>query len=291
MKKINIFIGVIVAILIGVAGFCGIKYMSIKDDSSEIVNTQEKKKDNTTITTTTTITTLSSTTTTKKTTKSTTTTKKSTTKGSTTVKKTTVKTTTTVAIDDNDPIAKKVKGMKIVAVGDSVMLGAVLSKTLQKKWPNGYVDAKQSRSMGKGIDVLKDLKSKNKLNEPIIVHLGTNGGCTEANLKKIMDLADNREVFMMTTTYSKLLKINTTIKNVCSGYSNCHVIDWYKYVNDWRSEHADDLKNGWKDITYKDGIHLRTEKGTNSKTKEKQPLNGRQLYAECVYEALYDYYK
>jgi hypothetical protein len=105
-----------------------------------------------------------------------------------------------------------------------------------------------------------------------------------------MTLAGDRQVFMMTTTYSKLLKINTTIKNVCSNYSNCHVIDWYEYVNDWRSEHADDLKNGWKDITYKDGIHLRPEKGTNSKTKEKQPLSGRQLYAECIYEALYKYY-
>ena len=47
-----------------------------------------------------------------------------------------------------------VKNLKISFVGDSVMLGAVLSKTLQNTWKNGYFDAKQSRGMGAGISII-----------------------------------------------------------------------------------------------------------------------------------------
>jgi hypothetical protein len=278
--------------LVIIGGYFGNKLLHIENDSKKIIQTQNTKKDNIKITTTSSTSTTTESTTITTTSKPTTTTKKttkSTVKKTSTTKKTTKKVTTTVAIDENDPIAKKVRNLKITAVGDSVMLGAVLSKTIQKKWPNGNVDAKTSRSMGKGITLMNELKEKGKLGDPLIVHLGTNGGCSEANLNKIMEIAGDRPVFMLTTTNPKILKINTQIKTVCGNYSNCHVVDWYTYLNEWREENADNLKNGWKDLTYKDGMHLRPEKGKNTKTGEKQPYSGRYLYAKLIYDNVSKY--
>ena len=214
---------------------------------------------------------------------STTTTTKKTTTAKTTAKKTTTKKVTTTT----EPLDPKVASLKMVAVGDSVMLGA--EKEMKARWSNLYFDAKVSRGMKAGVNILADLKKNNKLGTPVVVHLGTNGGCSEANLNKIMEIAEDRPVFMLTTTNPKILKINTQIKTVCGNYSNCHVVDWYTYLNEWREDNADNLKNGWKDLTYKDGMHLRPEKGKNTKTGEKQPYSGRYLYAKLIYDNISKY--
>ncbi len=186
---------------------------------------------------------------------------------------------------NEEELKKQISNLQVVGVGDSVMLGAIMSKTLQNRWPNGYFDAKVSRGMGTGINILKDLKTNNRLGNPIVVHLGTNGGCNtkdacEKSLNKLMDLAEERDVYLITTTYGKLLKINDTLKNFCNGYDNCHIIDWYEYVQEWRKEHEDELKSKKiTDLVYADGIHLRP--GKNS---------GRELYAQLIYDSIYQTY-
>ena len=187
-----------------------------------------------------------------------------------------------------EEIKKQVDNLQVVAVGDSVMLGSVLSKTLQKRWVNGHFDAKQSRGMGTGVNIIADLKKNNRLGNPLVVSLGTNGGCSKANLTKIMELAEDRDVYMLTTTYQKLIKINDQIKEVCNSYENCHVVDWYQFVIDWRKEHEDDLKKKkYPDLVYSDGIHLRPDKKLDDGTVI--PL-GRELFAKLIYDTIYQSY-
>ena len=57
-----------------------------------------------------------------------------------------------------------VSNLPIVGVGDSVMLGAI--SNLQSQFPNGYFDAKVSRTAWKVAPILKDLTEKNMLGNP-----------------------------------------------------------------------------------------------------------------------------
>ena len=181
---------------------------------------------------------------------------------------------------NEEEIKKQVDNVQIVAVGDSVMLGAV--NNMKKLWANGHFDAKVSRGMGAGVTILKDLKTSNRLGNPIIVHLGTNGGFSKANFTKIMDLAEERDVYFLTTTYQAKVgkQMNENIREYCPSYENCHIIDWYQYVEDWRKEHEEELKSKKiTDLTYADGIHLRPGKGS-----------GREEYAKLIYDSIYNTY-
>ena len=63
--------------------------------------------------------------------------------------------------EDKEKIAEEVSNLKVVGIGDSVLLGAI--KELYNNFPNGYFDGKVSRPLSVGENILKDLKSQGLL--------------------------------------------------------------------------------------------------------------------------------
>ena len=140
------------------------------------------------------------------------------------------------------------------------MLGAI--NNLYEAFPNGYFDAKVSRTDYEVDDILIDLKKKNMLGEPILIHLGTNGDCSRSCKLQIMKLTEGHEVFWINTT--NLDYVNEKLKKYESEFSNLHIIDWKS------------LSKGHDEYFYSDGIHL-------------NPV-GRKAYTEVILNELYNYY-
>ena len=68
---------------------------------------------------------------------------------------------------------------KITVIGDSVTLGA--RKSLTETLTGSHVDAKGSRSIADGYDLMKNMQNSNTLSEYVVIALGTNG-CENWNL-------------------------------------------------------------------------------------------------------------
>lgn len=154
-----------------------------------------------------------------------------------------------------------VKELQVTFLGDSVMLGAM--NNLKTLFPNSYFDAKESRALVTGLTILQDLKDKNILGNPVVIHLGTNGDCGNSCKEKIMDLLSDKQVFWLNTTNNT--KVNDSLNVLKDKYSNLHIIDWYT------------LSNGHSDWFYGDGIHL--------------PPKGRKEYTDIIYNAILEVYK
>ena len=161
---------------------------------------------------------------------------------------------------DKDKLMEVIKSFPIIGIGDSVMLGAI--NNLYEAFPNGYFDAKVSRTDYEVDDILIDLKKKNMLGEPILIHLGTNGDCSRSCKLQIMKLTEGHEVFWINTT--NLDYVNEKLKKYESEFSNLHIIDWKS------------LSKGHDEYFYSDGIHL-------------NPV-GRKAYTEVILNELYNYY-
>lgn len=153
-----------------------------------------------------------------------------------------------------------VSNLPIVGVGDSVMLGAI--SNLQSQFPNGYFDAKVSRTAWKVAPILKDLTEKNMLGNPIVLNLGANGDCSKSCKAEIMQIADKRQVFWLNTTNNETA--NNNLYNISKEYSNLHLIDWSS------------ISSGHSEYFYADGIHLTP--------------TGRVAYTKAIYDTIYQEY-
>lgn len=159
-----------------------------------------------------------------------------------------------------EKLKEVVKSLPIVGIGDSVMLGAV--NNLYNIFPNGYFDAKISRSMWVAINILENLQKNEKLGYPIVIHLGTNGDCSASCKDQIMNIIGDKDVYLINTT--NLDSVNISLKNYAEKHDNIYLIDWKS------------ISNGHKEYFYADGIHL-------------TPI-GRKAYSEVIYNAIYNNY-
>lgn len=153
-----------------------------------------------------------------------------------------------------------VKQLPIVGIGDSVMLGAV--NNLYNIFPNGYFDAKISRTAWSAAEIFENLKNNNKLGYPIIIHLGTNGDCSTSCKDEIMSILGNRIVYFINTT--NLDYVNNNLSKYVSEHENVYLIDWKT------------ISSGHREYFYADGIHLTP--------------TGRNAYANAIYNAIYNNY-
>ena len=163
---------------------------------------------------------------------------------------------------NQEELANKVSGIQVVGIGDSVLLGA--SKELYKKFPNGYFDGKVSRTLSAGETVLKELKSKGKLGNIIILALANNGDYSTKKNKELMEIVEKREVFWINAVGADDPTFNDKFKKFAENYPNIHIVEW------------DRVSKGHKEYFYADGIHTKDE--------------GIKKYAETIYEAIYNYY-
>ena len=161
-----------------------------------------------------------------------------------------------------EAIKDVVANLKIIGVGDSVMLGALTN--LYARFPNGYFDAAVSRTAWVANNILIGLKSQNILGDPVIFNLGANGDCSEAEKIRIIETCAGRDIFWINTTNDYAVNVNSKLNNLANRYNNFFVIDWAS------------ASNGHPEYFIADGIHLTP--------------SGRDAYVRTIYDTIYNVY-
>lgn len=137
----------------------------------------------------------------------------------------------------------------ITAIGDSVMLGA--SDQLSQLLPNCYVDAKESRQVWDGLDVVNQLEEQNQLGDTVVIALGTNGTFDQETGQALLDrLGEDRSIYWVTAYGSSLSwqsEVNTLIRTLVHTNEQVTLIDWAAIA----PQHPE-----W---FYSDGLHLTPE--------------------------------
>lgn len=137
---------------------------------------------------------------------------------------------------------------QILAIGDSVMLGATLY--FGKAGLNVNVDAKTGRQVSTAIKLLQERKDANLLAPVVLIHLGNNGTFSSKQLDQIMTVLEDvpRVIFVNTKVPRKWQEPNNTaLSQGVRRYPNAQLLDWNAASN----QHAE-----W---FWQDGIHLRPE--------------------------------
>lgn len=159
-------------------------------------------------------------------------------------------------------IKEVVAQLPVVGIGDSVMLGAV--DNLYQAFPNGYFDAKVSRTAWVANALLQDLYQKNMLQGPIVINLGANGDCPESCKIEIMNTCEGHEVFWLNVVNDQTVGFNDKLTQLAAQYDNLHVVDWYA------------VSDGHPEYFVADGIHLTDI--------------GREMYTKTIYDSLCQFY-
>ena len=141
-------------------------------------------------------------------------------------------------------------GFPLVALGDSVMLGA--AEELQAR---GFqVDALQSRQMNAFVPTMQALKDNGTFGSVVVVHLGTNGGFSQETLDSMLaTVADVPVVLLLTGKADRgwIADNNAKLRAVPESHPNVTVVDWEVLSATCEGR-----------CFYDDGIHL-TQSGQN----------------------------
>jgi peptidoglycan/LPS O-acetylase OafA/YrhL len=150
--------------------------------------------------------------------------------------------------------------IEIIAIGDSVMLGA--ANVLTERGIT--VDALKSRPFRQALEICNYLKSVNRLGEIVIIHLGTNNAIDEKTLDEIMvPLADVDTVVFVTNhvpTRKWQNSNNVLLMAMPVKYGNVKILDW----------HA--IAKAHPEYLYGDKIHLNP--------------TGQAVYADLIMQAI-----
>ena len=163
----------------------------------------------------------------------------------------------------SDSLEESIAKLRVVGVGDSVMLGAL--DELYKKFPSGYFDAKKSRTAWVANDILIDLKNKGLLKEPIIFGLGANGDCPETCKNEILSTIGDRKLFWVNATNDNDVHVNKGFNDFAKKHGNVYIIDW------------ETISKGHPEYFVADKVHL-TEIGVIK-------------YSEAIYNSIYKVYR
>jgi peptidoglycan/LPS O-acetylase OafA/YrhL len=152
---------------------------------------------------------------------------------------------------------------RVTMIGDSVMLGA--KDALQARLGDGvlWLDAKESRQFGAGVDLIRSLRDQGQLGDEVVVQLGTNGTFDPAAFDDMMQiLAPARRVVVVNAKVPRPWEdqVNSTFGDGVRRYKNAVLIDWH------------DIGDDHPEYFYDDAIHLNPQ--------------GRVAYADLVASAL-----
>jgi peptidoglycan/LPS O-acetylase OafA/YrhL len=147
-------------------------------------------------------------------------------------------------------IPPTVTGFPLVALGDSVMLGA--AEELQAR---GFqVDALQSRQMNAFVPTMQTLRDNGTFGSVVVIHLGTNGGFSQETLDSMLaTVADVPVVLLLTAKADRgwIADNNAKLRAVPAAHPNVTVVDWEVLSAACEGR-----------CFYDDGIHL-TQSGQN----------------------------
>jgi len=141
-------------------------------------------------------------------------------------------------------VAEKASKMKVLAVGDSVMVAG--SADLQEAFPNMQIDAAVGRQAPDGVPALQALLAKTPKPDAILIGLGTNGSLEQSDFDNIMKLAGSTPVYWINLhvpTRPWESGNNALIQSNLKNYKNLHLVDWHGVSNN---------QTGW---FYSDDIH------------------------------------
>jgi len=150
--------------------------------------------------------------------------------------------------------------IEIIAIGDSVMLGA--ANVLTERGIT--VDALKSRPFRQALEISNYLKSVNRLGEIVIIHLGTNNYVDQKTLDDIMVplAAIDTVVFVTNHVPSKKWQDpnNALMRGMPDKYGNVKILDWYT------------VAKAHPEYLYGDKIHLNPE--------------GQAVYADLIMQVI-----
>ena len=126
---------------------------------------------------------------------------------------------------------------KITMIGDSVTLGA--RKKLKETFENSDVDAKGSRSIADGYDLIKNMQASNTLGRYIVIALGTNG-CEnwKSSIDKIIQEFSNSYRLIFVTPYDgywneswKSYQTAKYLKELKENNAHITIADWAENIS------------------------------------------------------------
>ncbi|MHC9532794.1 acyltransferase family protein [Dellaglioa sp. L3N] len=130
-----------------------------------------------------------------------------------------------------DAETEKAAGVYATAIGDSVLADG--ENILQDDFPHMYVDAKVGRQVYTASGDIKLLANQGKLQDNVIIGLGTNSPFTTDQFDAIMSAVGSaRQVYWINVhvpTKRWEGTVNSMLELQKKKYSNLHVIDWHSY--------------------------------------------------------------
>ncbi len=164
---------------------------------------------------------------------------------------------------NEEDLKAQLSEISVVGIGDSVFLDAI--PDLYKYFPNGYFDGKISRNINAGRKILEDLDNQGKLPDTVILALANNGDYSNKNVDKLMEVLGNRKVYWIDAVGADDPNYNDRFKAYTQEqYPNVRIISWVEE------------SSGHDEWFYKDRIHPKPD--------------GTKVYAELIYNSVYDYY-
>jgi hypothetical protein len=136
-------------------------------------------------------------------------------------------------------------GIKVSAVGDSVMLGTAY--LLTRYVPSVDVDAAVSRQASSFVALLRERVAANDLGPVVVLHIGNNGAFNAKELMEIMTvLGPERRVVFVNNRVPRSWQDsnNAVIAWGVANYSNARLADWHG------------LAAGYPELFWDEGVHV-----------------------------------
>jgi hypothetical protein len=136
--------------------------------------------------------------------------------------------------------------VRVVAIGDSVMLGA--AKSLKERLgSSSYIDANKNRQFRDSDELVKELRKQKRLAPNLIIHLGNNGPVKSQEIKDLLAAAKGVQKFMFVTvrvTKPWQDSVNAALKDADKNRKEVKIVNWYRF------------SEGHRDWFYSDGTHV-----------------------------------
>ncbi|MCL8010901.1 hypothetical protein [Streptomyces sp. AS02] len=132
----------------------------------------------------------------------------------------------TASTDASASASAHPRAERITALGDSVMLAS--APALEDRIPGIVIDAKVSRQLAVAPDEVRSLGKTGRLNQVLLIGLGTNGVGGRQELEQVVEAAGQRTVVLVTghgpVTWKD--RVNSAIRQTAEAHANVVVADW-----------------------------------------------------------------
>jgi hypothetical protein len=124
------------------------------------------------------------------------------------------------------PAPPVVPGDGVLAVGDSVMLGAL--HALEDAIPGIVVDAKVSRQFDEGLSIVSALAEQGVLPDTVVFHLGANGSVGGDRCDELLTLLAGHRVVLLNVRVPRPWEApNNELLAACAQRHGAQLVDWH----------------------------------------------------------------